>query len=51
MCPENADWRQLCEAASKEQNPDKLRAIIAELIKALDDQRHQTHLHPSENLG
>jgi hypothetical protein len=39
MHPENADWRQLCEAASKEQDPDKLRAIIAQLIKALDERR------------
>jgi len=38
------DLRELCEAASKEQDPDKLRAIITELIKALDE-RKQTLPH------
>jgi hypothetical protein len=33
------DLRELCDAASKEQDPEKLRAIIAELIKALDERK------------
>ncbi len=33
------DLRDLCEAASKEQDPEKLRAIITELIKALDERK------------
>jgi len=33
------DLRELCEAASKEQDPEKLRAIITELIKALDERK------------
>lgn len=33
------DLRELCEAASKEQDPEKLRAIITELVKALDERK------------
>ena len=33
------DWRELCELASKEQDPEKLRALIAELIKVLDERK------------
>ena len=36
---EKRDLRQLCEAASKEQDPEKLRAIITELIKALEERK------------
>lgn len=35
----NRDWRELCELASKEQDPDKLRMLIAELIKVLDERK------------
>ena len=30
------DWRQLCEAASKEEDPDKLLALVAQINIALD---------------
>jgi len=30
------DWRQLCEAASKEEDPDKLLALVAQINVALD---------------
>lgn len=39
MSTRNRDWRELCELASKEQNPEKLRALIAELIKVLDERK------------
>ena len=31
------DWRKLCEAASKEEDPDKLMLLVSEIIKALDE--------------
>ena len=30
-------WRELCEAASKEQNSKQLLALISELMEALDE--------------
>ena len=39
MSVEKRDWRELCEAASKEQDPEKLKAIISELIKVLDERK------------
>ncbi|MGA9476067.1 MAG: hypothetical protein WBV36_26610 [Terriglobales bacterium] len=39
MSLEKRDWRELCEAASKEQDPDKLKAILSELIKVLDERK------------
>jgi hypothetical protein len=39
MTLEKRDWRELCEAASKEQDPEKLRNIISELIKVLDERK------------
>jgi hypothetical protein len=40
---EKRDWRELCEAASKEQDPEKLRHIISELIKVLDERKLPQH--------
>jgi hypothetical protein len=37
MCVDNGEWQALCEAASKEHDPDKLKMLIAELMKALDE--------------
>ena len=31
------DWRDLCQAAASEQDPNKLMALVAEIIKALDN--------------
>ncbi|MFZ3340494.1 MAG: hypothetical protein WA213_06400 [Terriglobales bacterium] len=39
MSFEKHDWRELCDAASKEQDPEKLRTIISELIKVLDERK------------
>jgi hypothetical protein len=30
------DWRELCEAASKENDPNKLMELVSEINKALD---------------
>jgi hypothetical protein len=31
------DWRELCEAASKEEDPQKLMELVSEINKALDE--------------
>jgi hypothetical protein len=31
------DWRKLCEAAAKEEDPDKLMALVAQINIALDE--------------
>jgi hypothetical protein len=43
MSFEKRDWRDLCEAASKEQDPEKLRTIVSELIKVLDERKLPQH--------
>jgi hypothetical protein len=46
------EWRVLCEQASKEQDPEKLRELIKEINRLLEA-KHQ-HLHnkslPKRNL-
>jgi hypothetical protein len=37
MSVEKREWQELCEAASKEYDPEKLMALISELMKALDE--------------
>jgi predicted esterase YcpF (UPF0227 family) len=32
----NRDWKELCEAASKELDSDRLLVLVAELTEALD---------------
>jgi hypothetical protein len=39
MFAEKRDWQALCEAASKEKDPGKLRDLITELLKALDERK------------
>jgi len=34
------DWRKLCEAAAKEEDSDKLLALVAQINLALDEERH-----------
>jgi hypothetical protein len=48
MASEKRDWWDLCEAASKEKDPEKLRTIISELIKVLDERKGMQH--PPETL-
>jgi hypothetical protein len=31
------NWQDLCQAAATEQNPRKLMALVAEILKTLDD--------------
>ncbi len=33
------DWRELCEAVVKEQNPEHLMDLVSELMKALDERK------------
>jgi len=37
MSVEKREWRQLCEAASREHDPDQLLALISELMEALEE--------------
>jgi len=39
MSDERRDWRELCAAASKENDSDKLMALVDELMEALDEQK------------
>lgn len=39
MSAENRTWQELCEAASKEPDPEQLMTLISELIKALDHRK------------
>lgn len=48
MTFEKRDWRELCKAASKEQDPEKLRHIISELIKVLDERKVPQYAHKIE---
>jgi hypothetical protein len=34
---DRADWRDLCEAAAKEPDSEKLADLVDQIIKALDD--------------
>jgi len=34
---QSKDWRKLCEAAAKEEDPDKLMALVAQINIALDE--------------
>jgi len=40
MTAENRDWQELCEAASKEPDSERLMVLVSELILALDE--HET---------
>jgi hypothetical protein len=37
MTGEKRDWRELCEAASKEKDSDRLIALVSELVEVLDE--------------
>jgi hypothetical protein len=39
MFGEKRDWKAICEAATKEQDPEKLMVLIAELMRALDERK------------
>jgi hypothetical protein len=44
------DWRKLCEAAAKEQDPDKLMALIIELNEALEQRGRSRNASLEEEL-
>jgi hypothetical protein len=44
------DWRDLCQTAASEQDPNKLMALVAEIIKALDD-RNKRAASGAENAA
>jgi hypothetical protein len=37
MTGESPNWHELCEAASKEPDSERLMALVSELIEALDE--------------
>lgn len=39
MAAEDRTWQELCEAASKEPDSERLMALISELMKALDESK------------
>ena len=43
MYAEDRCWQDLCEAASKEMNSEKLIALVSELMKALDERNLAMH--------
>ncbi len=47
------NWRELCQAAATEQDPNKLIALVAELNKVLDEQHrnHETAAGNKKNCG
>jgi hypothetical protein len=42
------DWRKLCEAAAKEENPHKLMELVSEINKGAGRTRPETRGSPSE---
>jgi len=42
---EDMDWRELCKAASEEQDPRRLLELLRELNDALAAQRQRPHEH------
>lgn len=43
-------WRELCRAASQEQDPQKLLQLLREINRALADQRVRTAEHQADAL-
>ena len=39
MTGETRNWHELCEAASKEHDSERLVALVSELIEALDQRK------------
>jgi hypothetical protein len=42
----NQHWQNLCQAVATEQNPKKLMALVAELVKALDERDGKGQSNP-----
>lgn len=39
MRVEQRNWRDLCEAASTEHDPEKLMALVSEIVRTLDEKQ------------
>ena len=47
MSVERRNWQDLCREASTEQDPERLIALVSDLIKTLDEQKPaDTRLSP-----
>lgn len=42
------DWRDLCEAAASEQDPNKLMALVAQIVTAVDDRDKRVRSAPGK---
>ena len=42
--PTRKDWRDLCAAVARENDPKKLESLLQELIRALDDRQFQSQV-------
>jgi hypothetical protein len=43
MCEvHTTDWRELCEAASREHDPEKLMALVQQLNAVLEEQERES---------
>jgi hypothetical protein len=51
MKNEARDWRDLCAAASKEQDSQELMALISALVKALDEDGRYGRLGSSSHFS
>lgn len=38
------DWRELCTAVARENDPKKLGSLVEQLIRALDDRQSDSHI-------
>ena len=46
---DNERWKELCALASKEQDPDKLLALVEELNRLLDEREQRLRRNQSSN--
>jgi hypothetical protein len=45
------DWRELCTAAAKELDPDKLASLVHQIIQAIDDRKQRPlPLNPADEF-
>ncbi len=53
MTPDNRkDWREICEQVVREKNPDRVIALLEELLEALEESartRDKIHVVPSDS--
>jgi hypothetical protein len=40
------NWQDLCQAAAAEQDPKKLMALIAKIVRALEDRDRKSRVQP-----